>query len=162
MAQGDALQKRKSGFESPLALSNTMPSAEYQREYRRKRMPGYARWTEKQRKGRRPRTAKHCLAGKPIGVHRNGVSLPPGDCECCGDGPLHGPRSVPGGTRCGCAFARAGKRLCRGCALFYDLLIDGHSHLPVPRERQEAILAMFDRFRKVEEFYECLGGTVSP
>lgn len=89
-----------------------------------------------------------CPMGKGIvfGARRRAVAtLPPGDCDNCGDGPLHGP-SVAGG-HCGCSFVRCGRRVCRTCAIGIDLLLHGGTKI------DDAGIAAHDNVSLIQRVY---------
>lgn len=74
-----------------------------------------------------------CICGKEIRsqMHHSGQGRPSGRCEACGVGPLH--PVVPAGLSwCSQSFLRNGKRVCRDCAIAYDLSQKGHTRIRTP------------------------------
>lgn len=78
-----------------------------------------------------------CRCGKEIRrqIHSSGQGRPAGECEGCGLAPLH--PAVPAGlSGCSESFLRNGKRVCRECAIAYDLITKGHTRIRTPWEAE--------------------------
>lgn len=69
------------------------------------------------------------IAGVRVAAHWGQQWRTPGNCEACGDGPLHGARA------CTCALLRDGRRLCRRCAAGFDLATAGSTRIDLGVDR---------------------------
>jgi hypothetical protein len=71
----------------------------------------------------RGRATHTCPSGRPVAEDWHA-------CAVCGEEPIHGARGLDyTNARCTCSFTRAGRRLCRACAVVYDLAHHGGSQI---------------------------------